>query len=52
MLMALGESLTAWVLLLEQVSYLPYIKGDRKDIANCTTISLSNLDYKVYTTNS
>ena len=47
-----GESLTPWVLLIEQESYLPYIKGNIKDIANYRPISLLNLDYKIYTTNS
>ena len=46
------ESLTPWVLLIEQKSYLPYIKGDKKHIANSRPISLSNLGYKTYTTNS
>ena len=52
MFMTPGESLTPWVLLIEEKSYLPYIKGDKKNISNYRPISLLNLDYKTYTANS
>ena len=41
-----------YLLLIEQESYLPYIRGDKKDIENYRRISLLDLDYKIYTTNS
>ena len=53
MFMITGEGLTPWVLFLEQESYLPYIKDDKKDVAIYKPISLLNfIDYKIYTTNS
>ena len=49
MFMTSWESFTPWVLLIEQKTYLPYIKGDKKAIAKYRPISLLNLDYKIYT---
>ena len=47
--MTSGESLVPCALLLEQESYLSYIKKVIKYIANYWPISLLNLDYKIYT---
>ena len=52
MFMTLGESSTLWVLRTEQESYLPYTKGDKKDIENYIPISPLNLHYEMYTANS
>ena len=53
MFMTPWESLAPQVLLPEQERYLPYIKKVIKgDTANYKSISLLNLDYKIYTTNS
>ena len=52
MLMTPGESLTPWVLLLEQESYRSNVKKVIKNISNYRLMSLLNLDYKIYTTNS
>ena len=52
MIMTPGESLAPSVLILEQESYLPYIKKVIKHIAKYRPISLLNLNYKTYTTNS
>ena len=40
MFMTPAESLTPWVLLIEQLVNLAYIKGNKKDIANYIPISL------------
>ena len=40
MFMTPAESLTPWVLLIEQLVNLAYIKGNKKDIANYGPISL------------
>ena len=52
MFINLWEKSTLWVLHTEQESYLPYIKGGKKDIENYIPISPINLDYKMYTANS
>ena len=49
MCLSLWISLTLWASILEQNSYLSYIKeDDKKDTASYRSISFLNLDYIIY----